>query len=70
MTDFTTFLDNNGKLAVNTGGNIHGIYRYTEIIGDLTTLTTSCQRSHDFGPSYYNTSDIENIQTRIQVEHN
>ena len=28
MTDIITFLDNNGKSAVYTGGDIHGIYRY------------------------------------------
>ena len=28
MTDLITFLDNNGKSAVYTGGDIDGIYRY------------------------------------------
>ena len=50
MTYIITFLDNNRKYAVYTGGYIHGIYRYLEIIGDPTTLTTSGQRSHNFGP--------------------
>ena len=32
MTYLITFLDNNRKYAVYTGGNIHGIYLYLEII--------------------------------------
>ena len=40
MTDLITFLDNNVKYAVYEGGDIHGIYRYLEIIGSPTTLTT------------------------------
>ena len=41
MKDIITFHENNGKLAVYTGGNIHGLYCYLEIIGYPTTLTTS-----------------------------
>ena len=41
ITDTITFLDNNGKYAVYIGVNIHGIYRYLEIIGSPKTLTTS-----------------------------
>ena len=52
MTDLITFLDNNRKSDVYTGGDIHGIYRYLEIIGAPTTLTASGQRSHNFSPSY------------------
>ena len=33
MIDITTLLDNNGKSAVYTGGDINGIYSYLEIIG-------------------------------------
>ena len=51
MTDLITLIDNNGKYAFYTGENIHGIYRYLEIIGDPTTLTTSGKRSNNFGPS-------------------
>ena len=40
MADLITFLDNNGKYAVYTGGNTNGIYCYLEIIGAPTTLTT------------------------------
>ena len=50
MTDFITFLDKNRKYAVYTGGNIHGLYFYLEIIETPTTLTTSGQQSHHFGP--------------------
>ena len=35
MTDLITFLDNNGKSNVYTGGDIRGIYRYLKMIGDL-----------------------------------
>ena len=51
MTDIITSLDKNRKSDVFTGGYIHGIYRYLEIIESPTTLTTSGQRSHHFGPS-------------------
>ena len=43
MKDLITFLDNNGKYAVYTGGEIHEIYRYLEMNGAPTTLTTSGQ---------------------------
>ena len=33
MTDLITFLDNNGKSTVYTGGDIHGIYSYLDMIG-------------------------------------
>ena len=33
MTDLIIFLDNNGKSAFYTGGYIHGICRYLEMIG-------------------------------------
>ena len=50
MTDIITFLDKNEKKAVYTGVDIHGLYRYLEIIGSPTTLTTSGQRSNNFCP--------------------
>ena len=50
MTYLIIFLDNNGKYAFFTGGDIHGIYRYLEIIVDPTTLTTSVQISHHVSP--------------------
>ena len=49
MTYLLTFLDNNTKSAVQTGGNINGLYCYLDIIGDPKTLTTSGQRFHCFG---------------------
>ena len=42
-TELITFLDKNGKSDVYTGGYIHGIYRYQEMIGAPTTLSTSGQ---------------------------
>ena len=51
VTDSIIFLDNDVKLDLYTEGNIYGIYCYLEIIGYLTTLTTSGQRSQYFGPS-------------------
>ena len=65
MTDIITFLDKNGKSVVYMGGEIQGIYRYLEVIGATTTLTTSGQRSHHFGPSYSSNNDAENLQPII-----
>ena len=62
MIDIINFLDNNGKSAVYTGGDIHCIYRYLEMIGDPTTLTTSGQHSHNSWPSYSINNDAENLQ--------
>ena len=62
MTDLLTFLDNNVKYAVHTGGDIHGIYRYLDTIGYPTVLTTSGQRSHHLGPS----SSINNYAATLQ----
>ena len=49
MTDLITFTDKNGKSAVYDGGDIHGIYRYLEMIGAPTTFTTSGRCSRHFG---------------------
>ena len=62
MTYLIKFLDNNAKSAVYMGGDIHGIYRYLEIIGDPTTFTTSGQRSHHFSPS----PSVKNYTAYIQ----
>ena len=40
MTYIIAFLDNNGKSAVYTGVDIHGIYRYLEMIVAPKTFTT------------------------------
>ena len=52
MIYLITLLDNNINYAVYTGGNIHVIYRYLNMIVDPTPLTTSVQLSHHLGPSY------------------
>ena len=48
MTDLITFLDNNKKISVYKGVNIHGLYRYLEMIGSPTTLNTPVQCSRHF----------------------
>ena len=48
MTDIITFLDNNRKLAIYKGENIHGIYFYLEIIGSPTNLNYLGKRSDNF----------------------
>ena len=65
MTDLITSFDKNGKSAVYEGGDIHGIYRYLEIIGAPTILTTSGQRYHNFGPSSSSNNDVETLQPFI-----
>ena len=67
MTDLITFLDNNGKSAVYTGGDIHGIYRYLDMIGDPTTLTTSGHRPHHFVPSSSSNNDAATLQPVISA---
>ena len=67
MTDLIKLIDNNRKSAVYTGVNIHGIYSYLEMIWDPTTLTTSGQRSHHFGTSYYINNDTASIQPVIST---
>ena len=65
ITDPSKFLDNKGNLSIYTGGNIHGLYCYLEMIVDPPTLTTSGQGSHHFGPSYSTNNDKETIQPVI-----
>ena len=65
ITYLITLLDNNGKYDVYTGGNIHGIHRYLEMIGAPTTLTTSGQRYHHFCNSYLINNDTESLQPVI-----
>ena len=62
MTDLITFFDNNGKYDVYTGAEINGIYRYLEKIEAPTTLTTSGNISHHFGPSSF----IKNYAATLQ----
>ena len=65
MTDLITFLENNGKSAVYTGGYIHGIYQYLEMIVAPTKLTTSSQLSHHFRPSSSRNDGAANIHPVI-----
>ena len=65
MKDIIAFLENNGKLDVYAGGNIHGLYCYLEIIGYPTTFTTSGQSSHNLGPSYSTNNDTETLHPFI-----
>ena len=67
MKYLITLLDSNRKSAVYTGGDIHGIYRYIEIIGAPTTFTTSGQRSHNFSPSSSIRNDAATLQPIIVV---
>ena len=65
MAHLITFLDNNSKLSVYKGVNIHGNYSYLEMIGYPITLTTSGHIYHNFGPSYYIKIDTATIQPVI-----
>ena len=67
MTDLVTFIDNKVKSAVYDGGDIHGIYRYLEIIGDPTTLTTSGHSSHHFVPLSSSNNDAATLQPVIEA---
>ena len=65
MTDIITLLDNNGKYAVYTGGDINGIYRYLDMIGYPTKLTTSIQCSNNFSPLSSINNDASTLQPVI-----
>ena len=67
MTYLIILSESNGKSAVNTGRNITVLYQHLEIIGAPTTLTTSGQRSSNFGPSYSINNDAETIQPVISA---
>ena len=69
MKYIITSPDNNGKLAVYIGRNIHGIYSYLEMIGAPAILTTSCESSHHFGPSYFTNNDTATIHPVIADIH-
>ena len=66
MTDLITFIYNKVKSAVYDGGDIHGIYRYLEMIGVPTTLTTSGHRPHHFGSSSSRNNDAATLQPVIE----
>ena len=65
MTYIITLLDNNGKASVYTGGYIHGIYRYLDMVGSPTTLNNSGQHSHNFSPSSSINNDTSSLQPVI-----
>ena len=65
MIDLITFLDNNVRLAIYTGGNIHELYRYLEIIGDPTNLTSSVQCYHHFCTSSSTNNDKATLNSVI-----
>ena len=69
MTDLITFIDKNGKSAVYDGGNINGIYRYLELIGAPTILTTSVHSSLHFVPSSSSNNDAATLQQCIAALH-
>ena len=47
------------------GGNVHGLYHCLGIIGPPTTLGTSGQQYHNFGPSYSTNNDVATIKIVI-----
>ena len=67
MIDLITLLNKNVKPAVYTGEENHGIYRYLDMIGAPTTVTTSGQRYHHFSPSSSIKNDTASIQPIIEV---
>ena len=69
MTDVITFIYNNIKPSVYTGGNIHELYCYLEMIGYPTTLNTSDQKSYYFGSSSSINKDTEFFQPVIAALH-
>ena len=52
MIYLINLFDKNRKYTVYEEGDIHGIYRYLEMIGAPTAFTASGHCSHHFGPSY------------------
>ena len=65
MTDLIISLDNNVKSNVYKGGDMHGIYRYLEIIGAPTTLTTLGHSSQHFVYSSFINNDAATLQSVI-----
>ena len=65
MKNLITFHDNNGKLAIYIGENIHRLYRYIEMIGIPTKLTSSGQRSNYFGDLSYTDNDTVTLHPVI-----
>ena len=74
MTDFVTFLYNNVKPSIYTGGGVHSLYYYLRITESPTNLTSSGQRFHHIGTSsstnnnkLYLTPEIVNICVRQNI---
>ena len=67
MTYLITFIDKNYKSTAYDEGYIHGIYRYLEMIGAPTTLTTSGHRSHHFSSSSSSNNDATTLQEVIEA---
>ena len=65
MTYLITLLDSNGKYTVYIGGDIHGLYRYLDIIGAPNKFITSGQCSHNFRPSSFTNNDTASTQPVI-----
>ena len=67
MTDLINFLDKNNKSAAYTGGDIHVIYRYLDMIGAPTTLNTSGHCPHHFSPSPSSNNYESTLQPVIEA---
>ena len=65
IIDLITFLGNNVNSTVYKGGYIHGIYRYLDMIGYPTTLTTSGQLSNNFRPYSSINNNLATLRTVI-----
>ena len=65
MIDLVTLPDNNGKLAIYKGGNIHGLYSYLEISGASNTFNNLGQISNKYSPPYPTNNDTEPPQAVI-----
>ena len=60
MTDLITFIDTNKKYTEYNGGDIHGIYRYLEIIGAINGFSFSL-----FVNAFRNGEQLEDFHSRI-----
>ena len=69
MTYIISFLDNNGKLDIYTGGGIHGLYHYLEIIGSTSNLTSSDHIYSYFGTTSSTNNDIANLRPVVSDLH-
>ena len=65
MKNLITFIIKNGKSDDYDEEDIHGIYRYLEMIGTPTALTTSGHRSHTFVSSSSSNNDATTLQQVI-----